>query len=151
METIDEIKKLFVIIGKLQNKYKNRKFTLDGRLVGDIGEVIVERDYNVILFENMEKIHDGYSGDKKVQIKATFKDSLTFPDNENKIPEYYIGIKINNDGTYEEIYNGPGINIWNMVKNRSHTPNSLHSININTLRNENKKISNNEKIKKKKK
>ena len=149
METIDEIKELFSIVNKLKNKYKNRNFTLDGRLVGDIGEVIVARDYDVILYENLEKIHDGYSGNRKVQIKATFKDSLTFPDDESKVPEYYIGIKIFEDGTYEEIYNGTGINIWNLVKNRKKTPNSLHSINISTLRNESKKESIENKIKKK--
>jgi hypothetical protein len=147
MEIIEEIKELFIIIQKLQNKYKKRKFTLDGRLVGDIGEVIIERDYDVILFDNMEKVHDGFSGNKKVQIKATFKDSLTFPDKENKVPEYYIGIRLFNDGTYEEIYNGPGINIWNLVKNRKKTPNSLHSINLNALINVNKTIPNDQKIK----
>ena len=118
-------------------------------MVGDIGEVIVERDYDVILYEKMEKIHDGFSGNKKVQIKSTFKDTLTFPDDENRVPEYYIGVKIFDDGTYEEIFNGPGINIWNLIKERKKTPNSLHSISLNTLRNENKRIPNEHKIIKK--
>jgi len=79
MVNIDEVKILLSIIKKLQGKYNNRKFTLDGRLVGDLGEIIVEQNYKIKLFEKQEKMYDGYSNSKKVQIKATFKDKLTFP------------------------------------------------------------------------
>jgi hypothetical protein len=123
---VDEIKELFFIVEKLQQKYPHRKFTLDGRLVGDIGEVIVEENYSLILYQKQEKTYDGYSGDKKVQIKATFKDDLTFPHGEDNIPDYYIGIKLLNDGAFEEVYNGRGNNIWDLLKNRKKPPNGLH-------------------------
>ncbi len=38
------------------------------------------------------------------QIKATFKDSLTF----KTCPDYYLGFKLYADGHHEEVFNGPG-------------------------------------------
>ncbi len=38
------------------------------------------------------------------QIRATFKDSLTF----KTCPDYYLGFKLYADGQYEEVFNGPG-------------------------------------------
>jgi len=150
MENIEEIKTLLSIIKKLQSKYKNRKFTLDGRLVGDLGEVIAEQNYEINLFEKQEKMYDGYSNNKKVQIKATFKDKLTFPYGINNIPEYYLGIKLNENGSFEEIYNGPGKNIYELLKKRKKPNNGYFSISISTLKIENRKILNKDKIKKRK-
>ena len=42
-------------------------------------------------------------------------------------------VKIFNDGTFEEIYNGPGKNIWELIKDRKHTKNSLHAISVSAL------------------
>lgn len=100
----DSLNKIFDGIQQLRKSFPKKEFTIDGRLVGDIGETIVERDYDVILYKKLVKNYDGKtSGGKRVQIKATFKNALTF----GKIPDYYLGIKINDDGSYTEIYNGP--------------------------------------------
>lgn len=105
-ETIKEaLQKIFGGISQLRKALPNKKFTIDGRLVGDIGEAIVQRDYNVTLYEKLIEGYDGETNDGRlVQIKSTFKNSLTF----RKTPDYYLGIKINEDGSYLEIYNGPG-------------------------------------------
>ena len=147
MVNIDEVKILLSIIKKLQGKYNNRKFTLDGRLIGDLGEIIVEQNYKIRLFEKQEKMYDGYSNSKKVQIKATFKDKLTFPYGKDNIPDYYLGIKLNENGSFEEIYNGPGINIYELLKNRKRPNNGYFSISISTLKAENKKILDKDRIK----
>jgi len=97
-------------------KYQNRKFTIDGRLVGDIGEVIAALDYDIILYPKSKPYYDGECSDKrKVQVKATFKKSLTF----GKVPDYYLGLQLFPDGQYKEIYNGPGEIIYNHYKYRS--------------------------------
>ncbi|MET2947698.1 hypothetical protein ABXV18_06285 [Vibrio owensii] len=99
------LKEIFSGIARLREAQPKKEFTIDGRLVGDIGETIVERDYELFLYTGLEKDYDGETpSGRKVQIKATFKDSLTF----KKISDYYLGIKIFNDGSYEEIFNGPG-------------------------------------------
>jgi hypothetical protein len=101
----DALTKIFAGIHQLKQALPGKAFTIDGRLVGDIGEALVQRDYDVTLYENLAKHYDGETPDgRKVQIKATFKDKLTF----RKTSDYYIGIKIFEDGTYEEIFNGPG-------------------------------------------
>ena len=101
----DSLQKIFSGIKQLKEALPTKEFTIDGRLVGDIGEAIVQRDYDLTLYEGLAKDYDGETPcGKKVQIKATFKNSLTF----KKVSDYYLGIKINEDGTYEEIFNGPG-------------------------------------------
>lgn len=101
----DALLKIFAGIKQLKEALPTKEFTIDGRLVGDIGEAIVQRDYELSLYEKLVKHYDGETScGKKVQIKATFKEALTF----KKIPDYYIGIKIFENGKYEEIFNGPG-------------------------------------------
>lgn len=100
----DALENIFEGINKLKAALPIKEFTIDGRLVGDIGEAIVQRDYDVDLYGVLVEGYDGETSDGRlVQIKATFKESLTF----KTIPDYYIGIKINQDGSYREIYNGP--------------------------------------------
>lgn len=101
----DSLRQIFSGIRQLKEAFPSKEFTIDGRLVGDIGEAIVQRDYELTLYEGLTKDYDGETPcGKKVQIKATFKDSLTF----KKVSDYYLGIKIYEDGSYEEIFNGPG-------------------------------------------
>src|SRR5258708_747234 len=96
---------IFQGIARLQKAFPNRAFTIDGRLVGDIGEVIAALEYEVVLDDVQQPDHDAKTLDgRRVQIKATFKDSLTFKTR----PDYYLGFKLFPDGRHEEIFNGPG-------------------------------------------
>lgn len=120
------------VVKQLQQVYPAKKFTLDGRLVGDLGEVIAETAYDIKLHDDLRKHHDARATDgRQVQIKATMKASLTFPC--DHIPDYYLGIKIHRDGTFTEIFNGPGSLAWEAVKNRQPTKTNLHNIAINAL------------------
>lgn len=134
--TLDgNIKKLFKIIEDMRIEFPTKKFTLDGRLVGDIGEILVQENYDVTLYPSNTPTYDGEDSYKrKIQIKSTFKDSLTFPCDEKEVPDYYIGIKINSDGSFEEIYNGKGDKIWELVKNRKPAKTSSFSIPISSLK-----------------
>lgn len=133
--TIPEaVKQLLAIVERLRAAYKeqNKQFTLDGRLVGDIGEVLAEEFYDIKLFEDLQKHHDATCSDgRHVQIKATMKKSLTFP--VDHIPLYYIGIQIHSNGEFTEIFNGPGAVAWEAVKNRKATKTNLHSVSISAL------------------
>lgn len=106
---------IFQGIEGLRNAFKDRQFTIDGRLVGDIGEVIASLEYDIALDEISQPGYDGTTSDgRRVQIKATFKDQLTF----KTVPDYYLGFKLNPDGTYEEVYNGPGNRIFEQFSHR---------------------------------
>ena len=103
-------------IKHLKQAFPNRNFTIDGRLVGDIGEIIAALEYDVKLHEVSQPKHDGQTSDRRnVQIKATFKDSLTF----GTIPDYYLGFKLHENGEFEEIFNGPGKVIYDHLLNRN--------------------------------
>src|ERR1019366_3610490 len=96
---------IFHGIGLLQKSFSNRRFTIDGRLVGDIGEIIAAAEFDIVLDETSRARHDGVSSDgKKIQIKATFQDHLTF----RLLPDYYLGLKLSRNGSHEVIFNGPG-------------------------------------------
>lgn len=111
----ESLELIFKGIKKLKETFPNRSFTIDGRLVGDIGEVIAALEYDIVLHATSQPEHDGYTHDgRKVQIKATFKDSLTF----KTVPEYFLGFKLFQDGKFEEIYNGPGNLIYEKYKHR---------------------------------
>ena len=147
MEIHQAIKDMLQIVEKLQETYPKKKFTLDGRLVGDLGEILVEEDYDLELYEGLEKHYDAETPDgRRVQIKTTMKESLTFP--VDHIPNYYIGIKVRSDGTYNEIFNGPGATAWEAVKNRKPTKNNLHSITLSALQKLNEKVAESDRISK---
>lgn len=99
-------------------------------------------------YSGLAKYHDGETPDgRKVQIKTTMKNSLTFP--VDHIPHYYIGIKIHSDGTYDEIFNGPGYVASEAVKNRKPTKTNLHSITLSALKKLNETVPDQERISKK--
>lgn len=128
----EALKQLQTIVVNLQQAYPKKRFTLDGRLVGDLGEVLAESVYDINLFTGLEKHYDAICPDGRlVQIKTTLKDSLTFPC--DHIPDYYLGIKILPDGNCQEIFNGSGDLVYELVKNRKLTKSNLHSISIKSL------------------
>lgn len=135
----EAIKELLQTVGKLHKEYPKKKFTLDGRLVGDLGEILAEQEYELDLYDGQEKYHDGEtSKGQRVQIKATMKKSLSFP--VDHVPDYYLGIKIHPDGSISEIFNGPGEIAAEAVKNRVPTKTNLHSVAISALERLNEKV-----------
>ena len=105
----NKIKELYAITNELECTYPGRKFTIDGHLVGSIGEVIVEEHYGLELLPSSTEIHDAVSADGKlVQIKATQINRISI----SSSPDYAIVIKMNSDGSWTEVFNGPGVIIW---------------------------------------
>lgn len=139
------VQDLLEIVQQLRAKYPHRRFTLDGRLVGDIGEVLAEHGYELQLNEGLSKHHDAMTADNRnVQIKSTMQKSLTFP--ADHVPEYYLGIPILPNGEYREIYNGPARAIANYLKDRKPPKNNLHNVSFNILRRLNESVDLRERI-----
>lgn len=134
---------VFQGIERLRTAFPHRRFTVDGRLVGDVGEIIAELDYDIILHEVSQPDHDGNTTEgRNVQVKATFRDSLTF----KTTPDYYLGFKLYPDGHYEEIYNGPGPLIKERFAHRSGIGKTLLSFPISDLRELSEQVQPNERI-----
>ncbi len=129
-----EIKNLHHSVSILKELFESKKegFTLDGRLVGDIGEVIAEELFQIQLYEKLEHHYDAvtlYKPEEKIQIKASFKESLTY----NHNPDYYIGIKLYESGDFKVVYNGPGKYIHEAFKHRKGIGEKLLSFPIKKL------------------
>ncbi len=82
-------------------------FALDGRLVGDIGELIAAEVFCLDLLGTKTKNVDAVTTDrfnKRVQVKATFQtDGLSIKHG----GDYFIGLQLNDAGKFRVIYNGP--------------------------------------------
>lgn len=125
----DKIKELYKITNELERSYPGRKFTIDGHLVGSIGEVIVAEHYGLELLPSSTETHDAVSADGKyVQIKATQINRIDI----SSQPDYLIVIKLFSDGSWEEVYNGPGKLVWDNVGKMQ--KNGQRPIAINKLR-----------------
>lgn len=134
---MDNIKELIADLYSARNKLKavdgnigeRWKFTLDGNLVGDIGEIIACYHFDLIPLGRGEKTHDAKTKDGKyVQIKATQGNDVGLG-LEKRDFEYLIVIKIFEDGKYELIYNGPGAMIWENTKTLGISVNKLRTLN----------------------
>jgi hypothetical protein len=145
----EEIVSLLKIVKKMQNDYPKKKFTLDGRLVGDIGEILAAEKYDFKLYDEMIERYDGETEDgKKIQVKATMKKHLTFPT--DFTPDYYLGILIDEKGNIFEVYNGPGKNIKKEIKHLKPQKTGQHVLRISMLKKLNSKILDEGKIKERK-
>lgn len=109
------LRDLFQIVDQLEKDFAkhNRKFTIDGHLIGSIGEVLVAEAYDLELEKNSTPVYDARTKTeprKTVQIKATQIDRVSFSSKRENdaIPDYVIVIKIYHTGKWEPIYNGPG-------------------------------------------
>ena len=144
----EAVKDLLTIVRRLRDSYSEhgRHFTLDGRLIGDIGEALAVQHYAITLTTTQTAVHDAVTADgRKVQIKATMKDSLTFPWGD--APDYYIGLKILEDGTPLEVYNGPGAIIREALAGRKSRPKTgSHVVSIGVLARLQKSVPPNEQI-----
>ena len=54
-----QVQKLIHIVNELEAQFPGRHFTLDGHLVGSIGEVMAAYYYGIELFTASTEIHDG--------------------------------------------------------------------------------------------
>ena len=67
------LKHIFEGIRMLREAFPHCRFTIDGRLVSDIGEVVAELEYDLEIDTVSQELHDGTTRDgRRVQVKATF-------------------------------------------------------------------------------
>ena len=104
------IQDLFRTVCELESRYPGRKFSIDGHLLGSIGEVIAAEYYGLTLLPNSSERHDAKDRQERlIQIKATQIDRISI----SSEPDYLIVIQITSDGNWSEIYNGAGSRVWN--------------------------------------
>lgn len=136
MDAIKEkIQKLISIVKELETDFPGRHFTLDGHLVGSIGEVMAAYYYGIELYAASSVAHDGEIDGKKVQIKISQQDDIVI----NHEPEYLIVLYLRKNGDVFEVYNGPGEAPWNSASKRD-SHNNRH-MRVNKLMELDKQVS----------
>lgn len=135
----ETIRELYGIVGRLETEYRDhsRHFTLDGHLVGSIGEVYAAERYGIELFASSAPAHDGTAPDGRlVQIKATQRDSVGI----SAKPDFLIVLRIDKRGGIDEVYNGPGEPVWSLFANRKHPKNGQHQVSLARLKKLNEEV-----------
>jgi len=126
-----QVKNIYQAVSELEKMFPGRPFTPDGHMVGSLGECLVADAYNLKL---MPPSNEGYDAETKegikIEIKATQSKSIAF----RSCPEHTIIIKIKNDGTFEECYNGPGVIIWSTFKGKKLPSNGQFQISLNKVK-----------------
>lgn len=151
---MEEIKQLLAITQKLKDKYihLNKQFSLDGKLVGDIGEVLAAEKYGLKLLDENAPIHDAeeLTTGRKVQIKSSFKDNCYFPCGDNRVPDFFLSVVISEEGEIAELFNGPGQFVFDhyIIKNKLKPyRNSYYTLSNGVLRKLNAEVDEKDKIK----
>lgn len=116
---IDVLKRHILIIkdevdelNSFDNNRSSRRFTIDGHLLGSVGEIFASYHYGIELERNGTKGYDGIVDNKKVQIKVTQRtgvETRMINDPACK-PDYLIVLHLKfeeHDLYVEEVYNGP--------------------------------------------
>jgi hypothetical protein len=142
IEKLEELKKLikqlYGIQKQLRSVFPELEFTLDGKIVGDIGEAIAMQQFGLSKLPGNTKTHDllTANGKMKVQVKAT----LATDPNRNvgmgwnkEVFDHLLVLQIKRDGECERVFDGPGHYIENF---RNERPNrKTLDLTINQLRN----------------
>ena len=69
--------RIYKAAAALEKMYPERKFTLDGHLVGSIGEVVAAKALGLKLYPMSQPGHDAYDANGDVQIKMTAGKSIS--------------------------------------------------------------------------
>jgi hypothetical protein len=106
------VKELYAARNKLRAVFQELSFTLDGNLIGDIGEAIAIADFGLTKLRGNSKGHDfSDAKGRKVQVKLTQQTTPGKPvglGNKKQTFEHLIVIQMAEDGSYRILYDGPG-------------------------------------------
>lgn len=131
------LKQLYATVSELETMFPGRHFTPDGHMVGSLGECLVADAYNLELKTASNKGYDAITeSGVEVEIKATQSSSVAF----RSQPQHAIVIKILRDGTFEEIYNGPGALVWEQFNGKRLPSNGQFQVSLNKLQQLNQRV-----------
>lgn len=105
------VERLHEVVCELEEMHPERKFPLDGHLVGSIGEAAAEALFDLVLVPASSPGHDAIAGDgRSVEIKATYGNkSVAVRETSGTHATVLIVLRLSRSpGTsHEVVYNGP--------------------------------------------
>ncbi len=124
------IREIYKCVAELEAMFPGRHFTPDGHMVGSIGEAIAAHYYGFDeLFVASKLSHDGRVGDRLVQVKATQKKGIAI----SSEPQHLLVFKLHKEGSFDEIYNGPGDRVWALVSGKQIPKNGQYQVSVAKL------------------
>lgn len=132
------IQNIYTAVDELKRAFPGRKFTLDGKIVGDIGEAIAAISCQIYLDEKSRNDWDGWWRDingnrKEVQIRATQCDTTYLKKPPGNGTLLIFKIDRQKMGEYNMVYNGDIMLVWNTVKHQKSKEKTISLVNLRKL------------------
>lgn len=113
MTSLDEVPRLVEqlndIVRRLEQLFPGRRFTLDGHLVGSVGEVVAASMFDLDLLPASNQGHDARARDGRlVQVKLTQCAQVGL----RCCPQHLVVLAMNKNGRFSIPFNGPGQPAW---------------------------------------
>ena len=124
------IRSIYRVVNELEMMFPERPFTPDGHMVGSIGECFAAYHYGLELMPPSNTAFDALKGDVKVEVKATQGDRILM----RCEPPHLLVLKLLRDGSFREVYNGPGAPVWDLVKTKKRPRNGQYQVSLSQLR-----------------
>ena len=122
---------LYRVLEQLESVFPGLLFAPDGLMADSLGKALVSYHYGISLHPASDNGHDGTVGGRNIQIRVTQLDTIAI----NSEPEHLIAIRLLKDGSFEELYNGPGANVWRLVSEKRRPKNGQYAVRVSQLRN----------------
>lgn len=127
-EVRELLESLYRATDRLEVLFPGRKFTLDGHLVGSIGEVLAAYMFDLDLLRGSNRGHDAMTADgRNVEIKFTQGDSVAI----RYEPEQLLVFQRKKGSELRVVYNGSGALAWKHageMQRNGQRPISLHTL-----------------------
>lgn len=124
------IRELYKLVAKLEAMFPGRRFTPDGHIVGSLAECFTEHYYGLSLYAGSNPGHDAHVAACNVELKATQGERVGLRSGLEKL----LVFRLSRDGSFEEVYNGPGAPVWALVEGRSRPSNGQFQVSLAQLR-----------------
>lgn len=116
----EKIRQIYTVVAELTALFPGRKFTPDGHMVGSLGEAIAAIDYGIELFPNVgHPAVDGRINGREVQVKTTQGKEVAVK--KPRPGDLLLVLKLNQNGTWEHIYDGDSERVWNELNTQKET------------------------------
>lgn len=123
------LEQLYSVVSELEAMF-GRHFTPDGHMVGSLGEALAAHHYGLELLKAATPGCDALKDGKQIEIKATQGSRVAF----RCEPQYLIVLRLNKDGSFEEVYNGKGQRVWKLVAHKRKPSNGQYQVSLAALR-----------------
>jgi hypothetical protein len=120
---------LYRIVGELEAMFPGRHFTPDGHLVGSLGECLAAYHYRLELLPASSPGVDAVKKGLNIEIKATQGQRVALSSG----PEHLLVLRLDREGGFSEVYNGPGHIVWREFTGKAKPGNGQYQISLRRL------------------